>query len=47
MKYLIVIIRDCEIKGVHAFGIFVEVLPGYEGLVHVSEIDIKKASIYL
>ncbi len=37
-----VIYRECEVKGVHAFGVFVEILPGYEGLVHVSELDIKK-----
>ena len=37
-----VIYRDCEVKGVHNFGVFVEILPGYEGLVHVSELDIKK-----
>lgn len=36
------IYRDCEIKGIHNFGIFVEVLPGYEGLVHISELDSKK-----
>ena len=37
-----VIYRDCEVKGVHNFGVFVEILPGYEGLVHVSELDVKK-----
>ena len=35
-------LRDCVIKGVHNFGVFVEMLPGYEGLVHVSELDNKK-----
>lgn len=39
-----IIYRDCEIKGVHNFGVFVQVLPGYEGLVHVSELDVKKIS---
>jgi polyribonucleotide nucleotidyltransferase len=34
--------KDCEIKGIHDFGVFVEVLPGHEGLVHVSELDVKK-----
>lgn len=34
------IYKDCEIKGVHDFGIFVEVLPGFEALVHVSELSI-------
>jgi polyribonucleotide nucleotidyltransferase len=37
-----VIYRECEIVGVHNFGIFVSVLPGYEGLVHVSELDVKR-----
>lgn len=36
--------RECEIKSVHNFGVFVEVLPGYEGLVHVSELDNKRVS---
>ena len=39
-----VIYRDCEVKGVHAFGVFVEILPGYEGLIHISELDIKKVA---
>lgn len=39
-----IIYRNCSIKGVHAFGVFVEVLPGYEGLVHISELDTKKVS---
>ena len=37
-----IIYRECEIKGVHNFGVFVEVLPGHEGLVHVSELDVKR-----
>jgi hypothetical protein len=36
--------RECEIKGVHGFGVFVEVLPGHEGLVHVSELDTKRVN---
>lgn len=40
-----VIYRDCEVVGVHNFGIFVAVLPGYEGLVHVSELDVKRVSL--
>lgn len=40
-----VIYRDCEIKSVQTFGVFVEVLPGYEGLVHVSELDSKRVSV--
>lgn len=39
-------VRECEIKGIHAFGVFVEILPGYEGLVHVSELDLKKVNTY-
>jgi polyribonucleotide nucleotidyltransferase len=38
------IYRNCEIKGVHNFGVFVEITPGYEGLIHVSELDTKKVS---
>lgn len=30
--------------GIHTFGVFVEVLPGYEGLVHISELDVKKVA---
>ena len=30
---------DCLIVGVHPFGCFVELFPGKEGLVHVSELD--------
>jgi predicted RNA-binding protein with RPS1 domain len=37
-----VIYRNCVVKGVHNFGVFVEILPGYEGLIHISELDIKK-----
>jgi predicted RNA-binding protein with RPS1 domain len=37
--------RDCEVKGVHSWGVFVEVLPGREGLVHVSELDTVRVSI--
>ena len=40
--FCLLIYRDCVIKGVHNFGVFVEMLPGYEGLVHVSELDNKK-----
>jgi len=31
--------KDCTIVGVHPFGCFVELWPGKEGLVHVSELD--------
>jgi polyribonucleotide nucleotidyltransferase len=34
--------RGCAVTGVQKFGVFVEILPGYEGLVHLSELDNKK-----
>eukprot|EP00316_Scyphosphaera_apsteinii_P007759 CAMPEP_0119303212 /NCGR_PEP_ID=MMETSP1333-20130426/4678_1 /TAXON_ID=418940 /ORGANISM="Scyphosphaera apsteinii, Strain RCC1455" /LENGTH=829 /DNA_ID=CAMNT_0007305819 /DNA_START=135 /DNA_END=2624 /DNA_ORIENTATION=+ len=34
--------RDCKVVSVLPFGVFVEVTPGYEGLVHVSELDSKR-----
>jgi len=34
--------RGCPVTGVQKFGVFVEILPGYEGLVHLSELDNKK-----
>jgi polyribonucleotide nucleotidyltransferase len=40
-----IVYRDCEIKGVHTFGVFVEMLPGYEGLVHISEIEMNKVNV--
>jgi polyribonucleotide nucleotidyltransferase len=39
-----IVYRDCQIKGVHTFGVFVEVLPGYEGLVHISELASSRIS---
>eukprot|EP00252_Welwitschia_mirabilis_P003848 TRINITY_DN13922_c0_g1_i1.p1 TRINITY_DN13922_c0_g1~~TRINITY_DN13922_c0_g1_i1.p1 ORF type:complete len:929 (-),score=199.69 TRINITY_DN13922_c0_g1_i1:341-3127(-) len=33
--------RDCEVKSLAPYGAFVEVAPGREGLVHVSELDTK------
>ncbi|KAK9829222.1 hypothetical protein WJX72_004572 [[Myrmecia] bisecta] len=30
---------DCKVMGVEKFGIFVEILPNKQGLVHVSELD--------
>ena len=36
------IYRDRPITGLHSFGAFVEVTEGHEGLVHVTELDIKK-----
>jgi len=38
------IYRDCVVKGVRNFGVFVEVTPGHEGLIHVSELDVKRVS---
>ena len=37
-----VIYRDCEIKSCLSVGVIVEFVPGYLGLVHVSELDLKK-----
>ena len=37
-----VIYRECPIVSAHPFGVFVQVLPGYEGLVHISELDQKR-----
>jgi len=37
-----IIYKECPIRGVQNFGVFVEVLPGYEGLVHISELDTKR-----
>jgi polyribonucleotide nucleotidyltransferase len=36
--------RGCAVTGVQKFGVFVEILPGYEGLVHLSELDSKKVA---
>jgi len=36
------IYEDCSIVGVHPFGCFVELFPGKEGLVHVSELDVRR-----
>jgi len=36
------IFRDVPVKGVHPFGVFVEILPGLDGLVHVSELAPKR-----
>ena len=38
------IYRNCPIKTIQKFGVFVEVTPGHEGLVHQSELDINKVS---
>lgn len=31
--------RGCKVSTLQAFGCFVEILPGRQGLVHVSELD--------
>lgn len=36
------IYRNVKVSGVQAFGCFVEVLPGKEGLVHISELDLAR-----
>lgn len=41
------IYRGCKIMGIHNFGLFVEVTRGHEGLVHVSELDIKRVASVL
>ncbi|CAH9112522.1 unnamed protein product [Cuscuta epithymum] len=33
------IYRNCEIKSITAFGVFVEIAPGREGLCHISELS--------
>ena len=32
-------VYDCVVKNIQAFGAFVEILPGKDGLLHISEID--------
>jgi len=36
------IYRNCEVKKIVEFGCFVEYMPGFEGLVHISELDISR-----
>ena len=45
LSLIFLIIRECEIKNIHGFGVFVEVLPGYEGLVHISELETKRVCL--
>ena len=33
-----------KVETIHPFGVFVEVLPGQSGLVHVSEMDIERTT---
>jgi polyribonucleotide nucleotidyltransferase len=35
-------IYDGVVKGIKEFGAFVEIMPGKEGLLHISEIDVKR-----
>ncbi|HWQ81474.1 MAG TPA: polyribonucleotide nucleotidyltransferase [Ignavibacteria bacterium] len=35
-------VYDGTVKGIKDFGAFVEILPGKEGLLHISEIDVKR-----
>jgi polyribonucleotide nucleotidyltransferase len=35
-------IYEGKVKGIKEFGAFVEILPGKEGLLHISEIDNKR-----
>ncbi len=35
-------IYDGTVKGIKEFGAFVEIMPGKEGLLHISEIDVKR-----
>lgn len=38
------VFRSCEVRGVQNFGVFVEILPGLQGLVHVSELNTKRVA---
>ncbi len=37
-------VYDGTVKGIKDFGAFVEILPGKEGLLHISEIDVKRVA---
>lgn len=37
-----IVYRDCPVTGVQKFGVFVEVLPGHEGLIHLSELEVTR-----
>jgi polyribonucleotide nucleotidyltransferase len=39
------IYRNCEIVSVTQFGVFVQLLPRHQALVHISELDTKRVSI--
>ncbi|KAL2631818.1 hypothetical protein R1flu_016504 [Riccia fluitans] len=36
--------RNCKVKGILAFGCFVEIAPGKEGLVHISELALTRVN---
>ena len=36
--------RGVRVEAIHPFGVFVEVLPGQSGLVHVSELDTERTA---
>ena len=36
------VFRNVTVRGVHPYGVFVELLPGLDGLVHVSELAPKR-----
>lgn len=36
------IYRDCKVKAIHSYGAFIEIMPGKDGLLHISEIDWKR-----
>ena len=36
--------RGVRVEAIHPFGVFVEVLPGQSGLVHVSELDTERTN---
>jgi polyribonucleotide nucleotidyltransferase len=38
------VFRGVEVRGVQNFGVFVEILPGLQGLVHVSELNTKRVT---
>jgi hypothetical protein len=35
-------VSDCPIIAIQPFGVFVELCPGVEGLVHISELDLRR-----
>ena len=37
--------RNCKVLGTTSFGVFVEVLPGVKGMVHVSQLDTARSNV--